>query len=93
MRPRPSREKITSISRDPAKNTLIKAWGMPATTNRIALRNTWPYNTRRSLNPLARAVMTYWRVISLRKAFLVSRVMVAKPPITKAPTGSTRCQK
>ncbi|MNP56092.1 hypothetical protein D3C76_1507900 [compost metagenome] len=93
MRPRPSREKITSISKEPAKNTLMNAWGMPDTTNSIALRNTWPYSTRRSLMPLARAVTTYWRVISLRKEFLVRIVSVANPPITSAVTGNTRCQK
>ncbi|EGH47310.1 hypothetical protein PSYPI_35605, partial [Pseudomonas syringae pv. pisi str. 1704B] len=51
------------------------------------------YSTRRSLMPLARAVVTYWRVISLRKECLVSRVSVAKPPMTSAETGSARCQK
>ncbi|MNH38706.1 hypothetical protein D3C72_2130710 [compost metagenome] len=93
IRPRPSREKITSISSEPVKKMPMKADGKPAMTSSMALRNTWPYSTRFGLRPLALAVTTYCLLISSRKLFLVSKVMVAKLPITRAVTGRTRCQK
>ncbi|MNT58312.1 hypothetical protein D3C72_1957390 [compost metagenome] len=93
IRPRPSREKITSTSSEPVKKIPMKAEGKPAITSSMALRNTWPYSTRWLVRPLALAVITYCLLISSRKLFLVSRVMVAKLPITSAVTGSARCQK
>ena len=69
----------------------MKAAGKPATISSIALRNTWPYSTRRSPAPLARAVTTYCLRISSRKQFLVSIVSPAKPPTTRAVVGSTMC--
>ena len=73
------------------KSTPMKAAGKPATTISIALRKTWPYSTRRSVRPLARAVSTYCLWISSRKEFLVRKVSVVKPPITMAPIGSAMC--
>ena len=70
----------------------MKAAGKPATINSMALRKTWPYSTRASPAPLARAVSTYCLPISSRKAFLVSIVSPAKPPMTSAMVGSTMCQ-
>ncbi|MNN27047.1 hypothetical protein D3C81_1405700 [compost metagenome] len=93
IRPRPSRLKITSISKEPVKKMPMNAEGKPAITSSMALRNTWPYSTRGRLRPLALAVTTYCLLISSRKLFLVSKVMVAKLPMTSAVIGSTRCQK
>ena len=58
-RPSPFREKITSISSEPVNKMPIKAAGNQAMTISIALRNTCPYKTLFSVNPFARAVITY----------------------------------
>ena len=70
----------------------MKADGNPATISSMALRKTWPYSTRRSPAPLARAVTTYCLRISSRKQFLVRMVSPAKPLATSATVGSTMCQ-
>ena len=70
----------------------MNACGKPATISSMALRNTWPYSTRCSPAPLARAVTVYCLRISSRKQFLVSMVRLAKPPATMAIVGSTMCQ-
>ncbi len=70
----------------------MNAAGNPATISSIALRNTWPYSTRVSDAPFARAVTTYCLRISSRKQFLVRIVRLANPPATRAMVGSTMCQ-
>ena len=89
----PSSEKITSISKFPKNRMPTKADGKLAITISIALRKTWPYSTRRSVRPLARAVKTNCLLISSRNEFLVSIVNVAKPPTVSAATGSTMCHR
>src|ERR1700676_1369945 len=53
----------------------------------------WLYSTCRSLQPLARAVITYCLRISSRNEFLVSNVMVAKAPSAIEISGRVMCQK
>ena len=76
-----------SISNDPVMNMPKKALGKLATMISMALRKTCPYNTRRSVSPLALAVSTYCWLIWSRKEFLVSWVRAANPPMTIAVTG------
>ena len=84
---------LISISSAPEKNAWMKAPGKPAITISMALRKTCPYSTWRSVQPLARAVITYCFLISSRNEFLVSSVMVAKAPSPIAIKGNVRCQK
>jgi len=48
---------------------------------------------RRSVRPLALAVMTYCFLISSKKLFLVKSVNVAKAEIVDAATGNAMCQR
>ena len=89
----PSSWKITSINKAPVKRMPTKAAGKPAITISMALRKTWPYSTRRSVRPLARAVSTNCLFNSSRKLFLVSMVKVAKPPMVNAVKGSAKCHR
>ena len=84
---------MTSVSSEPVNKMPMKALGKPAIMISMAFRKMWPYSTRRSLKPFARAVTTYCLVISSRNEFLVRSVRPANPPITSEKMGSAKCQK
>ncbi|MCY1283169.1 hypothetical protein D9M69_392900 [compost metagenome] len=71
----------------------MKVPGKPVTRGIRAFLKTCFQSTRRSERPLARAVSTYWRCISSRKVFFVSRVFRAKVLTTDAVTGKVMCQR
>ena len=91
--PSPSKENITSISRDPVNKILMNALGNPAITINIAFRKTCRCKIFFWLNPFDFAVITYCLLISSRNEFLVNMVRLAKPAMAMDKTGSVICHK